>query len=613
MASAPVDQYRNPVWLPAFKLFLSKVKIATKNSAVGPVEITLYRAQHLFLNQLADAVRDGVRHVVVLKCRQAGISTVLLVLDLFWLYVNPGLQGAMIADTADNRENFRKQIGGIMDSLPAGWRIPVVAHNRNELRLSNDSVLQYMSAGKGKNSGLGRSRALSYTHSTEVSSWGDQKGIDSLRAALAQANPNRLFVFESTALGYNVFHDMWTEAKESPSQRAIFIGWWAVDVYEHAEGPDYDFWWGRSPTLTEYEQEATREVKLKYDWDITSTQWSWYREIASQRSHESMAEEFPSTENEAFQASGHAFFNSNRLNTDIQFITDSRSSFHGWNYALGDNFLDMKMEPANDVDALDLRVWEKPKPNGVYVIGVDPAYGRSEDADRSVISVWRCYSDKLVQVAEYATPIPDSRQVAWVLAHLASEYRDNIINLEIAGGGSNVMQELNSLKQLIQWGHLRETARNLNASDCLEGAKWFLWNRPDSMGAGYAYGFKTSFDTKMLILNKFRDTYSNETVIVRSRHLLDEMLTLQQDGDRVAASGRNKDDRVMAAAFAIYAWDQWRRVPMMADNRTYEREMVNQQRVESTNKDHVLGHIVPNFFANAAAARAQAYYDSLDD
>lgn len=541
-------------------------------------------------------------------------STIMLVLDLFWLYVNPGLQGAMIADTADNRENFRKQIGDIMDSLPKGWRIPVIAHNRNELRLSNGSVLQYMSAGKGKNSGLGRSRALSYTHATETSSWGDQKGIDSLRAALAQVNPNRLFCFESTALGYNVFYDMWNEAKASPTQIAIFIGWWAKDSYMHAEGSaEYDHWWAIHPVLSEYEAETAHAVKVQYDWDITSEQWAWYREVSSQRSHESMMEDYPATEHEAFVASGHTFFNVVRLNTDIQFITESRSSFHGWNYTLGANFLDMKMEPANNVEALDLRVWEKPKAGAVYVIGVDPAYGRSADADRSVISVWRCFADKLVQVAEYATPIPDSRQVAWVMAHLASEYRDCIINLEIQGGGSQVMQELNSLKQLLQWGHLKETARALKAEDCLDGAKWFLWNRPDSMGAGFAYGFKTGFDNKGLILNKFRDLYSNETVIVRSRHLLEEMLTLRQDGDRIAASGRNKDDRVMAAAFAIYAWDQWRRVAMMADNRTHERETLNQQRIESSTTDHVLGHIVPDFFANRAAQRAKAYYDSLDD
>jgi len=613
MATPPVDEFANPLWLPAFKVFLSKVKIASKESSAGATQIELYKAQNIFLDAVADGVRDGTRHFTVLKARQLGISTVMLVLDLFWLYMNPGLQGAMIADTADNRENFRKQIVDIMESLPKGWQIPVIAHNRNELRLANGSVLQYLSAGRGRNSGLGRSRALNFVHATEISSWGDQKGIDSLRAAMAQENPNRLYIFESTALGYNVFYDMWNESKESePSQKAIFIGWWAKDTYRFKEGSAlYKRYWELAPELDDFEEETARSVKLQYGHDINSEQWAWYREKAAQRSRDSLQEEFPSTEQEAFVASGYSFFNQQRINADLQFLHSGKSTFTGWRYELGNSFLDMKLEPSNDVDALDLRVWEKPKANGIYVIGVDPAYGRSMDADRSVISVWRCFSDKIIQVAEYATPLPETRQVAWVMAHLASEYRDCIINLEISGPGGQIMQELNTLKQHLTWGHLRETARQLKVEDCLEGAKWFLWNRPDSMGAGYSYNWKTNYDNKTLIFNKIRDTYNSEQCIVRSNHLLNEMLTLQQDGDRINAAGRNKDDRVFAACLAVYAWDTWRRTPMMAENRTFDNEMINQTRQESVRKDHVMGNVIPQFFASQQAARQKAYYDSL--
>jgi len=617
MDEAPVEETEAdniPAWLPAFRLFLSKVKIASKETK-EPGPITLYRAQEMFLQEVAEGISEGTRHFVILKARQLGISTVMLVLDLFWLYINPGLQGAMIADTADNRENFRKMIGEIIESLPTGWKIPIVAHNRNELRLANGSVLQYMSAGKGRNSGLGRSRALNFVHATEISSWGDQKGIDSLMAALAQENPNRLYIFESTALGFNVFFDMWREAKESsPTQRAIFIGWWAKDVYRYKEGsPEYERWWSAYPQLDEVEENTFNLVRDTYGWEITPEQWAWYRDKADKRSRESLQEEFPSDEDEAFVASGHSFFPLKRINEDLQFIHQHRPTFSGWNYRLGDNFLSMQMDEATDVEGLDLRVWEPPKRNGVYVIGVDPAYGRNEDADRSVISVWRCFADKVIQVAEYATPLPETRQVAWVMAHLASEYRDCIINLEISGPGGQVMQELTSLKQHLQWGLLRDTARALKAEDCLEGAKWFLWHRPDSMGAGYAYNFKTNFDSKVLIFNKFRDLYGVEQAIPRSRYLLEEMTTLVQNGDTIAASGRNKDDRIFAACLATYAWDMWRRVPMLAENRTYEREMAEQNRVESSNTDHVMGHIIPDFFKQQATNRRQAYLNSLDD
>jgi hypothetical protein len=133
------------------------------------------------------------------------------------------------------------------------------------------------------------------------------------------------------------------------------------------------------------------------------------------------------------------------------------------------------------------------------------------------------------------------------------------------------------------------------------------------MGSGYAYNWSTTFGNKMLLFNKFRDTYSTEQAVVRSLHLLEEMLTLTQDGDRIGASGRNKDDRVFAAGLAIYAWDMWRRVGLMAENRTYDREMAEQARMESTNQDHVLGHIIPEFFKSKAMERQQAYLAAMDE
>ena len=75
-------------------------------------------------------------------------------------------------------------------------------------------------------------------------------------------------------------------------------------------------------------------------------------------------------------------------------------------------------------DQMKLRVWEKQHPEGVYVIGVDPAGGRSEDSNYHAISCWRAFADKLVQVAEWADPMPETRHCAWVAAYLAGQYQN---------------------------------------------------------------------------------------------------------------------------------------------------------------------------------------------
>lgn len=578
--------------------FISKIRITSKELE-GPTAIIPYDAQKRFLQELAMGLQNDIHHFNCLKARQLGISTILLALDIFWLQMFPGLQGALIADTADNKETFRQTITEMLESLPAGYRVNVRTHNRNALVLMNGSRLQYMSAGKAKNTGLGRSRALNFVHATECSSWKDEVGLASLRAALAIENPNRLYIFESTALGFNMFYDMHEEATESGIQHAFFIGWWAKEIYRiKQDSPEYQRWWGVEPQMTPEEAALTEEVEELYGHTIVPEQWAWFRREASNKSEQSLHSEFPTTERLAWQSTGFPFFNMKKVQQDELFIRNERVTFNGYRYELGDKFLAMKCRPTTSIDELELRVWENPRPEGRYVMGVDPAFGRDEDKDRSCISIWRCYADKVVQVAEFASPWPETRHVAWVMAHLAGCYRNCVINLEITGPGASVMQEMNYLRQQLQFGKLKEIAADLNPEWAIDQARWFLYHRPDSMGPGYMYNWKTTLENKLLLLNRFRDSYNTEEMIVRSVQLLDEMIKLVQEGSSIHASGRGKDDRVMAAALAHYAWAEWQRTSMMAEGETFNRSTAREAEVLKAGRP-VIDWIVPNWFAKA--------------
>lgn len=1013
-----MDRVKAKRWLPAFKYFCSLVSVVSKElEEPGPIQ--LYTAQRLALETIEDGLAQGIHHFVWLKARQLGVSTILLLLDMFWLYMHPGLQGAFVCDTADNREIFRETIKQMMDSLPGGFKIPVEKHDRTMLVLANGSRLQYLSAGTGKNSGLGRSRGLNYLHAcvpagtpvvigdghiklieeisagdtvlthsgavttvlesvnkpndkgalikitpwlgqaleftaehkiatakglvkakdiamadqlvmpiraisketsrirlpetphrvqnggaigfgsgaeielteefgfacgyylaeghiarqsvggsgksadrysaiifsrhrdegaysdrataalasvaragktydsanslttmvtvygaslamwmnehfgrvdskripdevftwgedfcrgllsgllcgdgsktvtysknyagrgrnaeptisrngkvmgrpqgsgttpdrklypisrvmlpstraslvlqardlaaslgygwaalahksgglrhgrnckerwtatwcggaaaklrllmglppvatgkstvekykidgervlirirkieigshppdvwdicvahadhtfrtpfmsisnSELGRWGDPKGYETLMDTLALENPNRLYLFESTALGFNLFYDCWRDAVDSPeSRRAAFLGWWAKEPYSFEEGSaDFKRWWGAYPAYTDYEARVTQEVFNEHGIEITPRQWAWYRSKADGRAEQSVFEEFPGLASEAFQSTGHPFFSHQRITADINFIRDNTIAYQGYRYELGENFLKMKMRLATEVEEVQLRVWEKPQPNARYVIGIDPAYGSSEEADSTVISVWRCFSDKLVQVAEYASPLTTTQNCAWVLAHLAGEYRDCIMNLEINGGGGEVAMEIKHLRQSIQFGGLMSTAREMKLEHVLDSARWFLWRKPDSIGGiPTANHFKTSGENKALALNRFNDAYIGSQLIVRSIPLLEEMTTMKREGDRISASGRNKDDRVMAGMLACYAWKEWIQTGMMALNRSFDREMREQLDRQVAGTD-IMAQIVPQFLAERAAER----------
>ena len=158
--------------------------------------------------------------MVILKGRQQGITRISEALELYRQFTNPGWQGTLVADTEDNRDMFRSTLAMYMEGLPKEYKIPLVAHNRNQMVLKNRSRLFYQIA--GNKSRLGQGKAITYLHGTETASWGNEEGLASLIASLAEKNAERLYMFESTAQGFNMFHDMYKTAKSAKTQHAIF-------------------------------------------------------------------------------------------------------------------------------------------------------------------------------------------------------------------------------------------------------------------------------------------------------------------------------------------------------------------------------------------------------
>lgn len=590
-----IDERLKPSrWLPAFLDFVSKVRVTSKETT-EPQPLELYEAQLRLLGEIFSGLDDNIHHFVCLKARQLGCSTVMYLLDIFWLSMYPGLQGALIMDTSDNKEIARQTLTQILEDLPDGYRVPIKKHNRVALILANGSRLQYMSAGIKKNASLARSRGLNFVHASETSHWGDEDGVESLVRSLAEENPNRLYVFESTANGFNLFQRMYARAKSNPAQKAFFIGWWAKESYRFKRGSrEFERWWSTNPSLTDMERAKCAIVREKFSVEIDEEQLAWYRAQLFEKSEAIISQELPWDETEAFQATGSPYFSQKRITADLNVIA-GKLGFKGYRYHLGSNFLDTRFQKCDDLREVELRIWEEPKGPARYVIGVDPAFGRSELADRSVVSVWRCFSDKLIQCAEYATAAPEARQVAWILAHLAGCYRDCIINLETNGPGALVMQELRHLRDQMTIGPLRGPAQSLDVAESLNNARWFLWSRTDVLSPTYQYNTKTTAQEKSRVYGSFRDEYNSEAAVVRSVPLLEEMQTLRQDGLKIEASGKHKDDRVMAAALANISWVTWIRTKMMSEQRTYVREMTLEAEYEKRGSD-VNNHIVANFF-----------------
>lgn len=537
--------------LKQFYTFCSQLKIETKEQGLRKMD-NLLGTQTYVMDEIATGLENGIHFFVILKGRQLGITTISLALDLYWHYINAGLNGTLVTDTEENRDMFRGTLGSYMEGLPKEYKIPILAHNRNSLALKNRSRIFYQVAGLRAKGSLGRGKGITFLHGTETSSWGDEEGLASLLASLAETNPKRLYIFESTARGFNMFHDMYVTAKRARTQKAIFCGWWRNEFYSAAPETDvYKVYWDGK--LTPEEKEWTRDIKKLYNFEINSRQMAWWRwkMIEGIKDDSLMYQEFPPTEDYAFVMTGTSFFSNSRC-TDAMKIAKKILCDH-YRYAMGVNFQDTEVLKSTE-RLSTLKVWEEPIDTAYYVIGADPAYGSSDWADRFCVQVFRCYSDGMEQVAEFATSELNTYQFAWVIAHLAGAYKNSTLNLEVNGPGQAVLNEIKNLRrQAASMGN--QTGKSL--MDVFGSMSNYIWRRNDTMGGmSNSLGWITTQGTKERMMSYTKDLFERGMLAVYSVDTIEEMKTIIRDGASIEASGRNKDDRVMAMALACAAYSE---------------------------------------------------------
>src|SRR5215469_1267317 len=544
-----------------FLQFIARLKVQSKD--FGLVPFKLLGSQLYMLDEICEGLNRGITTFVILKSRQLGSTPFFLALDMFWGFEHPGLLGVLMTHKEEARDDFRAAVEVIFAETPKRYKIQYVRHNRNLLILRNASRFRYLIAGTAENKkgGLGRSGAANFVHSTETAFYGNPEALGEFRSQTSALYPHRLQIYESTANSFNHFHDMWELTKNDPTKKAIFVGWWRDERNQFpVNHPFFDAYMpdGIGSALLPLERRRVRDVREQYGFEISLQQIAWYRwHLSSEKEGEQgmMDQEYPWTEHDAFQATGSKFFTVEAMTKVTRSAKDSM--FKGYRYRLSHKFEETRVQPFSDPRA-ELRIWEEPSSFGYYVLGCDPAYGSSDESDRSAISIWRAYADVMVQVAEYCSVQPSTYQTAWVMAHLAGFYGQTFMMpvLEITGPGQAVFDELQKIS-----AHAREIRVDQDEHgirNILQNMRHFFYRRLDNPGGGeMVYQWKTTRELKQRMMNQMKNGIELSRMIPRSLPLCEEMRRIVNDEGTIGGQANAKDDRVMAAALAYQGWNAW--------------------------------------------------------
>jgi hypothetical protein len=581
--------------LEKFQQFASELVIQSKE--LGNIKLDKPNgAQRLLIRAIAVGLEDDIHHFVVLKSRQLGATTICAALDLFWHYSYPGTQGTFAAHTEEARDNFRQMLNTYHDGLPKSHRVKMTQNNRYFIAWANRSKLAMQIGGSEKKAGgKGRGLGLSYCHATECSSWNDEESLASILASLAETNPLRLYLFESTARGYNLFHEMWKDAQHAVTQRAVFIGWWLNEFYrKEKDSPEYKTYW--TGELTPNERDWVRAVKLLYGCDLVPEQIAWWRWLLAEKIHDEnlLMQDFPPTERHAFILTGQNFFSLSTVDELEQRIDAENERAHFYRFKLGEDFMDTRCEETI-ANMAHFTIWEMPDPAAHYSIGADPAFGSSDWADAFCLQVYRCYADRFEQVAEFCTSqLKAPYQFAWIVACVCGLYRNSRLNMEINGPGEAVQNELNNLRRKAssipsrgdQMTDAQYKAICDNRSimrDTLGMMKYYLYRRLDSPYGGVgAYHTLATNKMKHRMCGALNDLVEKREAVIRSRELVEEMKIFVRDEGTIAAQDRGKDDRVIASSLAAVQYVEGMKIPLEQMGFSYAREMQRRGRFEET-------------------------------
>lgn len=398
--------------------FLAPLTIIPKDIGMGPTKFKLNWCQQQIMQEVNYQLNtDGRVRIVVLKARQLGVSTLTEALAFIMCQLVKHYNAFVMAHKT-------KASKGLLRMVKNYWKYHPIYPHAYDLRYGSqlhlewhelESSLQVATAGSEDE---GRSSTIHFLHGSEVAFW---PNAGELLKGLFNAIPYSSLTFailESTANGIgNYFYDLWKDSTRGRSPfKPLFFPWHLHPEYRASQiGLPVN-------ALGQLSDEETVLRNLGIDDDRLT--WRRYKISEAQGKVETFHQEYPTTPEEAFQATGTNVFPEGQLLAHYKPAPcergrlvrgrDGRPSF------LADPFG-------------PLYIYRHPSPDlrwGQYIIGADPTRTVTGDpACAQVIS--RRTLEQVCVFDQHINPIEFGEQ----LALLGYYYNTAIIVPEKTGPG----------------------------------------------------------------------------------------------------------------------------------------------------------------------------------
>ena len=226
---------------------------------------------------------------------------------------------------------------------------------------------------------------------------------------------------------------------------------------------------------------------------------------------------------------------------DCDFITSGRGVIDG---LLLENLKESSVREPMEKRGIDSNywIWQPPNYTKNYVVSADVSRGDGTDYSAfHIIDV-----ESLEQVAEYKGKI-STQDFGNMLVNVATEYNNALLVVENNNIGWAAIQQVIDR----EYPNLFYTSKDLQYVD----VQHQMTNKYRVQERNMVPGFSTTQKTRPLIIAKLEEMFREESVVVHSQRLIDELFVFIYNGNRAEAMTGYNDDLVMSFAIALWVRD----------------------------------------------------------